>query len=165
MQCLGVSQKIKLSNNNTQTHTLLLEYIHTLKSFCLGLQTKFSSQKRKHYILCWKVLHSLHGNVHNVSGHTWAGNSQGNTLSVNQLCLYYRWKCWKLQNLVNAYALHCYSFLIAEDLLNFECCTIISCLHGYLFLIADSVLIFEWTLSSVVCMLSLDLSDINSSEV
>ena len=114
MQRLGVSQKIKLSNN-THTRTLF-EYIQMLKTSCLGLQTTISSQKRKHCILCWKALHSLHQNVHNVSGCTWAGNSQGNSLSVSPLILYYRWKCWKLQNLVNAYAyaFYCYLFLIAD---------------------------------------------------
>ena len=107
MQRLGVSQKIKLSNN---THTLLLEYIQTLKTSCLGLQTKISSQKRKHCILCWKALHSLHGNVHNISGRIWAvyqfaSESTGFALQIKLLKA--------LQNLVNAF-FYCYLFLIAD---------------------------------------------------
>ena len=109
MQRLGVSQKIKLSNN-THTHTLLLEYIQTLKTSRLGLQTTISSQKRKHCILRWKALHSLHGNVHNISGRIWAvyqfaSESIGFALQIKVLKA--------LQNLVNAF-FYCYLFLIAD---------------------------------------------------
>ena len=36
------------------------------------------------------------------------------SLHVSRLSLHYRWKCWKLQNLVNVYAFYCYLFLIAD---------------------------------------------------
>ena len=111
LNCNALVFHKKLSNNtHTHVHTLLLEYIQTLKTSCLGLQTQISSQKRKHCILRWKALHSLHGNVHNISGRIWAvyqfaSESIGFARQMKVLKV--------LQSLVNAF-FYCYLFLIAD---------------------------------------------------
>ena len=81
-----------------------------LKTFCLGLQTQFSSLKRKHYILRWKALHSLHGNVHIISGRIWAVYQ----FASESIEFALQMKVLKAAEFGNAYAFYCYLFLIAD---------------------------------------------------
>ena len=104
MQRLGVSQKIKLSNN---THTHTTSWIHTNAKSISPWFTNNNFFTKKHCILRWKALHSLHGKIFPAVLELCTG------LPVSRLGLHYRKVLKALQNLVNAF-FYCYFFLIAD---------------------------------------------------